>query len=246
MPTTSSCCLNGLRSGSIAPHSGQARIVRRDAEVDDVDLPARLVVVDHQGVPLERVERVVLLDPHVAAERTARQFELHHVVEHAPRTVRLPLAVTLDVVRKAGARRQLVAEAEVDAVQVAAVRRDHFLLGAEAKIERQLVADRPRVLEEQAEVVDVDLAQGAELAPRPVTIRAALDAPASVVSDWFQTTVTCGFCSMSATSLRCARTGRRPSTRACQRRSRNTVKSADAPMRVYRSFDRARLVSTLL
>ena len=82
----------------------------------------------------------------------------------------------LHVVGEAGARRQLVGEAEVDAVQVRAVGRHVFALGADAEVERQPVVDRPGILEEQAQVVDVDLAQRAELPPRPVAVRAALDA----------------------------------------------------------------------
>ena len=65
-----------------------------------------------------RVERPVVVDPVVAAERAARQFQLRDVVERAVAAERLPLAVALDVVGEAEARRDLVLEVELDVERV--------------------------------------------------------------------------------------------------------------------------------
>src|SRR5206468_610076 len=53
--------------------------------------------------PVRGLERVVVIQPLVAAERAARQFELEDVVEHTPGPERLPLAVAVDVVGEPGA-----------------------------------------------------------------------------------------------------------------------------------------------
>ena len=62
----------------------------------------------------ERRNLVVVVEPAVAAEQAARHLHLGDVVEHPPATVDLPVAVPLDVVGEAEARRELVGEAEVD------------------------------------------------------------------------------------------------------------------------------------
>src|SRR5688572_4107225 len=68
-----------------------------------------------ERLPIERVERVVVLEPLVAAERAARQFELEDVVEDAPRAEGLPATVAFDVIGEAEARRDLLAEGELEA-----------------------------------------------------------------------------------------------------------------------------------
>src|SRR6185436_17186191 len=92
-----------------------ARFVRGVAEVDRLDELAAVAAVlgvrtlAVKRLPVEAVERVVIADPLFAAPRAARQLELHGVEEQAVRSVRLPLAVALDVVGEAGTRRNLVA-----------------------------------------------------------------------------------------------------------------------------------------
>ena len=53
------------------------------------------------------------------------------------------------------------------------VRRDLFLVGAQAEVERQVRPDRPRVLQEQAEAVGVDVAGVVDARHRVVTVGAA-------------------------------------------------------------------------
>src|SRR6185295_672282 len=60
------------------------------------------------------VQRPGVIDPVVAAERAARQFQRGDAVEPAVAAVGLPLAVAPDVVGKARARRDLVLESERD------------------------------------------------------------------------------------------------------------------------------------
>ena len=83
---------------------------RRMAEVRRAQQTAvargRAIRTADEILPVVGVERVVVLDPLVATERAAGQFELEDVVEDAPRTEHLPVAVTLDVVGETGARRR--------------------------------------------------------------------------------------------------------------------------------------------
>src|SRR5207247_10025650 len=91
-----------------------------------------------------------------ATERLLPEIELEDVVEQSPRAERLPASVALDVVGEPGARRQLVFEAELDGIRAqpvdvaARVVGGNFLaLGADTEVQRQLAADRPRVLNEE-------------------------------------------------------------------------------------------------
>ena len=114
--------------------------------------------------PVEGVEREAIVHPALAAEHHPADRQLHQIVEDAPAAVGLPARVALDVPGEAGARRDLVAEAELDA-RVLRLVRGHFLaLGAEAEIERQPVVDRPGVLHEQADVARLDGAFGDHVA----------------------------------------------------------------------------------
>ena len=139
---------------------------RRVTEVDrSADQTARARGRAARGVegrPVGGVQRVVVLEPLVAAEAAAGQFQLGDVVEDAPAAVDLRLAVAADVPGEAGARRELVLEAELDRGLREAVRRigevRHVLvLRADAEVDGQLVVDRPRILQEDADVVRIDV-----------------------------------------------------------------------------------------
>ena len=111
--------------GFLLPHRLEVGIDRVGAErrMTEVDRSAderaracrRAARAVDQVRPVEGVERVVVLEPLVAAERAARQLQLEDVVEDAPGAEHLRAAVALDVVGEAEARRQLVGEAELDA-----------------------------------------------------------------------------------------------------------------------------------
>ena len=119
--------------------------------------------------PVGGVERVVVLEPLVAAERAARQLELEDVVEDAPRGEELRAAVALEVVRRAETGRELLAERELEPelrdVFSRRVSGDALVLGSQANLERQPILDRPRILDEQADEVRVNVALGNEALP---------------------------------------------------------------------------------
>ncbi len=124
----------------------------------------------HEVRPVEGIHRVVVLDPLVAAERAARKFQLEEVVEHAPRAEDLPLAVAAHVIGGADTGRELVLITELDTelrnVGAGGVGRHLLLLGADTDVHRQLVVQRPGVLDEEPHVVHVDVALGDEAAGR--------------------------------------------------------------------------------
>src|SRR6185503_10889333 len=95
------------------------------------------------------------------------------VVEDAPRAEGLPLAVALDVIREAESRRDLAAPAEFDAGILFAVGRDARRVETHAVVDRHLVVERPLILQEQADVARLDVADGVLLDDRVVTVRAA-------------------------------------------------------------------------
>ena len=119
-----------------------------------------------QRLEVRCVERVVIRDPLVSAERSARHVQLEDVVEDAPRPVDLVHAVALDVVREAEARPDLVAEREVNRVRhdrrIVGVRRDVLFFRADAGVDRHPVAQRPGVLDEEAGDVRLHVALGGE------------------------------------------------------------------------------------
>src|SRR5262249_30516391 len=80
-------------------------------------------------------------------------------------------AVAPKIVRGAEARRDLVAEPELDRVLTVIVvrrrvRRDLFILRADAEVERQLVRDAPGILHEEPDDVRLDVALCDEALPR--------------------------------------------------------------------------------
>ena len=203
MPNVNSCVLYGFMFGSTRLSRPAVRDV---AEVDLLDERARAaarrraVAVDRR--PVVVVERPVVADPAVGAARAARHLELLDVVEHAPRSVRLPLAVALEVVGEADPRRDLVAEAELDARVLLAVGRDVRLVEAHAVVDRQLLVDRPLVLSEQPDVVRVDVADRVDACgSRSSRTCRARSCCSSVVRVAFQLSRTFGNCSPLLTAL---------------------------------------------
>ena len=95
-------------------------------------------------------------------------LQLGDVVEHAPRSVDLGLAVAGRVPGEAQARRELVGEAEVDRgrrdVRVVGQRGHVLVLGPQPHLQREPAAERPFVLQEQADVVHRRLAGDDEAA----------------------------------------------------------------------------------
>ncbi len=181
MPSVNSCDRAAFRSGI---NEIVRRVVRHRPEVELRDersgtAAARLPVAARDRRPVERIEGVVVVDPVVAAEHDAADRQLHQVVEHAPAAIDFPLAVALDVVGKADARRDLVAEVELDAGIVRPIRRHVLGLGANAEVQRQLAVERPRILDEESEVVRLDITDGHE-ADDVVVAVLALDAAAVV------------------------------------------------------------------
>src|SRR5437660_2112989 len=106
-----------------------------------------------ERLEIRRVERVVVLEPFLTAERALRQLQLEDVVENAPGRVGLPEAVAVYVVCESGPRRELVFESERDRIGSDArrgrVRRNFFVFRPQAGVDRQLVAHGPTVLDEQ-------------------------------------------------------------------------------------------------
>ena len=154
------------------------------AQIDLFDVGAGAGGARHRRMPalnrrpVEGVERHVVRHRVLGAEQAARHFQLGGVVEDPEAAVALPRAVALDVPGEAGARRDLFAEAELDALVALRVRRDLFLVGAQAKVERHVLADRPRVLQEQAEPVGVDVARVVDAGHGVVAVGAAHVGPA--------------------------------------------------------------------
>src|SRR5678816_2726081 len=122
--------------------------------------------------PVEAVHRVVVRDPVVGAPAAARHLQLGDVVEHPPRSVDLPRAVALHVIGEPDARRDLLGPAEVHAGTGRLVeRRNVFALRAHAGVQRELAVQRPGVLQEDAFVVGVDLANRCLLYTSPSPTR---------------------------------------------------------------------------
>ena len=109
--------------------------------------------VVHRDVGVVPGEPVV--NPLVAAERAARHLVLHDVEVLAPRAVDLCLAVRERIVAEADARRQLLAEAELDRVLDAGVPevRDLLVFGAEPVVQGEVRPQAPAVLDEERVVV---------------------------------------------------------------------------------------------
>ena len=107
--------------------------------------------------PVEGVEREVPVHPAVGAEHHAAESELHLVVEHPPAAVGLHLAVAVHVPGEADPRRDLLAEAEVDAGVVLAVRGDVLPLAPQPQIQGEAIVDGPRVLNEEPDAVGGDV-----------------------------------------------------------------------------------------
>ena len=164
-----------MRSGSTSAWLGLLATGRKSNWVMNVarTAAAGLAVAARDRRPVEGVERVVVVDPVVAAEHDAADGQLHQVVEHAPRTIDLPLAVAADVVGEPGARRDLVAEIEVHAGIVLAVGGHVLALRPHAEVQRQPAVERPRVLHEQADVVRFDVADRHEADDVVVAVRPA-------------------------------------------------------------------------
>src|SRR4029079_19833367 len=96
------------------------RLDRRLTEVDGVmEKPAR-ARARHAAhgdlVEVGIVQRIVVRQPLVAAERPARHVELEDVVEDAPRAVDLRAPIALQVVGEAGPWRGLVAPPALDLI----------------------------------------------------------------------------------------------------------------------------------
>ena len=121
-------------------------------------------VAQVEAADVERVEAAVVDQPRVAAERAARQLVLRPVVVAAPAAEELQPAVAAHVVARAEARRDLVADAELDRVleDLGLERRDRLVLGPQAEVQREPVADRPLVL--HVERVDVGAGRAAHAA----------------------------------------------------------------------------------
>ena len=170
-----SCDRAAFRSGSTRSCVGLLATGRKSNWRDERARAAAAgrAVAARNRRPVRAVERVVVVDPVVAAEHDAADRQLHQIVEDAPAAVELPLAVAVHVVGESDARRELVAEAEVHARVVRAIRRHVLALGADAEVERQLAVERPRVLHEQPDVVRLDVANRHEAHDVVVAVGAA-------------------------------------------------------------------------
>ena len=116
---------------------------RRDPQI------ASRHVVQVQAAEIERIERAVVRAPRLGAERPARQLVLGPVVVQAPAAEHFHPAVAEDVVGRAEARSELVLHAELDrggAVGLGPEVGDVLVLGPDAEIQCQAVAERPLIL----------------------------------------------------------------------------------------------------